>query len=784
MQHGIHPRTGRPTPPRSPRPGVAAFSLLLAIAAAVLLASAGEVRADKVTPATLTLEDVQGAVGRATEALLEIEPRFTLDDYDRRSRRSRENIGDQAIATWAMIDSGMTYQTPRLYRRVSWVLSGSTPDVFDRAMRLLMLSEMPFQRWKPWIHRDYVYLQRAMTTKGSFTRQYKGKRRGGFGDNAHAQYGALGLFGVDRAGLEANQIDNMWLMIDKYWRDAQRPDGGWSIVSAQTESRAKTDEISIGSMTAGGVSTLTYTERKLRGARIQGAGASLSTELQRGIAWLDSKFDPDDPASQRDYFLYMWTMQRVAEATGKRTFNGVDWFRDITTDLINSQRPEGYWQGRKGRLLSTGFATLYLSSAFKPLGISKIQLTDAGAVENWNNWPHDIWNFADYISDEYEFETSWQTATLDMPVYSLIETPMLWLSSNADFALTDDQVANLRGYLDAGGMLVLNQDERSAEAGRAFDSLINRLYPGEIAQTVPRDHDFYRIHKRTLAAPPMRMVHNGIRPVIVWPTPDFGRALQSNQTGGGATGAVFETLSNVYLYATGLNPEQSRLAHGYVVQPDRKAKMDMNVARIRHGGNYNPEPAAMPQLKAFMARHHDVDLILEDVRPEDLSRKYKIAFLTTTGDAELTMEQARGIREWILDGGTLWIDAAGGGDEAREDADRLQVQIFPSGKRQQLASSHPVISGQNLVGSYNNARVRWRNYALITLGRTYRPRLEYIDVNNRAAVFFSGEDLTCGLAGIDTWGILGYTPEYARKIVANGLLFTLSQYANTFAGTR
>ena len=47
-------------------------------------------------------------------------------------------------------------------------------------------------------------------------------------------------------------------------------------------------------------------------------------------------------------------------------------------------------------------------------------------------------------------------------------------------------------------------------------------------------------------------------------------------------------------------------------------------------------------------------------------------------------------------------------------------------------------------------------------------------LDDREAVLFSPEDITTGLAGLQHWGIAGYDPESARRLVVNGVLSVLS----------
>jgi hypothetical protein len=53
--------------------------------------------------------------------------------------------------------------------------------------------------------------------------------------------------------------------------------------------------------------------------------------------------------TEQDWFYYMWTVQNVGHATGYRRFKNIDWYRDATAKLLNSQQPDWAMDGSKGR---------------------------------------------------------------------------------------------------------------------------------------------------------------------------------------------------------------------------------------------------------------------------------------------------------------------------------------------------------------------------------------------------------------------------------------------------
>jgi hypothetical protein len=151
-----------------------------------------------------------------------------------------------------------------------------------------------------------------------------------------------------------------------------------------------------------------------------------------------------------------------------------------------------------------------------------------------------------------------------------------------------------------------------------------------------------------------------------------------------------------------------------------------------------------------------------------------MAFLTTTGSGELSQRDGQAIRQWLENGGVIWIDAAGGFAEASDKATQMLQAIEPNAVTLRIERDHPILSGEGLRDGYDNRRVVYRRYTLRRTGPFGRPRLTGVDVNNRLAIIFSDEDITCGLAGLAHWGINGYSPTSARKLALNSALWVAS----------
>jgi len=469
------------------------------------------------TAGNLTLEQIDKARRRAIEALYEQEPRVDFMDLDQQTRLGRRNqnyhqyvhdMGHQAAALWALVAAKESYQNPDLLRRLHWVLGRDASHTYDRSMRTILLSNLPARRWRDHLRRDAVWLADALTNQGAFPYQNTGNDFDRRVDMANSQYGVLGLWALEQSDMKIKQEG--WERVDKFWRSAYRDSGsgagGWSILPPSRDGGRNADERAEGvngPMTAGGVSTLMLTDRYIRGPRMVDVGEDLrAPEMVKGLKWLDENFEVEltGTVDENDFYLYMWTMQRVGKASGFRTFNGKDWFRDVTAKVLNEQQPDGSWAGPKGRLLSTAFALLYLGNSYDPLAIGKIRVPEGA----WNNRPHDLWNFSEWVSDEYEVSTGWQIFELEaregnrrvpQNTFQLIEAPMQYFTTSDYVTFNDNQIKALRSYIEAGGLLVTSTDGRNADSARTIRELGEKLFPGQELQDVPNDHPFYGVHR-------------------------------------------------------------------------------------------------------------------------------------------------------------------------------------------------------------------------------------------------------------------------------------------------
>ncbi len=728
-----------------------------------------------VTADALTVELVNDAIERGVASLLPPPPLKPSAQADWIwGHLWQVNTAEiQGLIAWALLAAGQPFQGEPMQQHLNWVLSYDTDIAYDLATRLQVLAMLPAKGWEPYVHRDVELLAQQITTHGNFTLIRTGAARDEFGNNAEGQYGVMGLWAGHRRGAVVKP--ELWLKVDHYWRAAQLPSkekaaAGWGLYSNEPLAPA-IDRVGppygpTGPMTAAGLMALTRTEHVLLSSQRLELGSSklppMTPEFQRGMNWLDQHFSFDALSGDEDNIYYMWTIQNVGQATGYRTFNKVDWFRDATTRLLNQQGLNGVWSGPKGPGASTAFALLYLARARGPLAICKLRFG-----ESWNNRPADLFNFTEYLSDSFETPTSWQIDDLNQPVYELIESPLLYLATDKSFTLTAEQVSRLRDYITAGGMLVCAPEGHgSSSVARSMKALAAQLYPGLQPVKVDKQHPFFNLQQKVQANVNLVAVQNSVRPLVVIFDHDLSHDLQADDA---RSRESFKLLANIYLYATGKDARRPRIGTNYLAPTTRPAPKSLEIARIKIGEDFDPEPAALPQLKAFLAREHGIDLKLSTAAPSALASQ-RVAFLTITPGTNLSDGEGAALRKWLDAGGTLWLDAAGGAEavSALEQA-LAKVNIKPDDVAP-LRAEHPFITGQGLPSGWDLRRPTWRPFAR---PKTPGANLFAARIGNREAIYIARHDLTSGLAGLNHWSISGLEPTFARRLLANAMVATL-----------
>ncbi|HWE95895.1 MAG TPA: DUF4159 domain-containing protein [Tepidisphaeraceae bacterium] len=587
-------------------------------------------------------------------------------------------------------------------------------------------------------------------------------------DRISGYYGMAGLLGCEEVGCEIPA--EFWSKTEAALRKSQPADGAWSLHPGE----AAGSEVDFRTVAAAYLSLHIAADHRDPKASAECNGNFIDKNADLAMAWLDAHAAAtisaitsgklSDPCE-----MAVW-VKRVGEASAARRLGGKVWLAEIGSWLLRAQREDGSWGGS---ITETAYSLQFLSRCEIPIAFNKLAYPAGANGAAWNQRPHDMFNLADRVGYNLcSTLVAYQIVTADSAIEDLCSAPVLFISGNAPIEFTDAQVARLRTYVERGGLIVGNSDCGSAQFSRGFKALGAKLFPNyqfaELSANSAIFTDEQYIALRWKRKQRVVGLSNGVRQLMLLiPDDDPSRAWETRATQ--TRHEAFELITDIYLYSIEkrwMRDEERQ--YEALSNPDRKTAAGakpIKIARIAIGDNWNPEPAAWPRLAAILRAEQHVDLKVEAIKPGAGGfTGFHIAHLTGTTHFQFTEDQRKELREFVAHGGTLIIDAAGGSADFAESAQTELKTLF--GEKAAAELERPIPIGHALYSGWKLESRLFRSFARRKLdGETKSPRIRGITVGDRIAVFFSREDLTAGLAGTTSDGILGYEPDAATKLM-------------------
>jgi len=699
--------------------------------------------------------------------------------------------GFTALATYALLASGENPQDPRIQKAVEFLEKADMVGIYALGIRCqvwLLLPDSP--KTRAMANHDARLILEGVIKDDKKHPEYNGFWEYGNGhgenlkkgprhlDHSVSQYGILGLWACSQQGVEVDT--SQWKVFENAWKAHQFPDGGWEY-EGWPQHPSKAGETA--SMTAAGVATLFITDDFLHSDDGINCGGNITNaNIERGLKWMADHFDK---VGKNVYALY--GVERIGVASGRKYFGTTDWYKEGADRLVKAQKKDGSWGGggvTQGDMPvpNTAFAMLFLSRGRAPVMMNKLQyntVVDSKPVEaDWSQRPRDLANLARWTGSQMERDINWQVVNLDVPVEELHDAPILYICGDQELVFNDAQLKKLRQFVDEGGMILGSADCGLAKPqfAKSFEALGTKLFHRAF-RDLPRNSVMLTNEAFPAAnwksQPKIRAISNGIRELmILLPDDDAGRAWQTRAQK--TKEELFQFGADLFLYAVDKKNLHNK-GETYIVKANPKitAEQTVKVARLIIGDNWDPEPGAWPRLAAILHNRDKVDIEVQDV---DLNKQklagFKLAHLTGTGKFKLNDRQRQQLAEFLMHGGTLVIDAAGGSGEFADSAEAELHSLFADSAAKGLTDPLDIENPVYLLPGAKIDAVTYRDYYKgKVVGKLKTPRLFGIERNGRIAVFYSREDLTAGMVGEPVDGIAGYSPESATALMRNIVLY-------------
>ncbi|MBI1312738.1 DUF4159 domain-containing protein [bacterium] len=777
--------------------------LAVALFLSVCMTTAVEAQQDK-----LTEQNVLRAIKLGRDGLL------GLQQGDGSFKSSVNPVGTSALATLALLNSGMTPGDREMALALDYLRSTGLPDDTYALSLLAMVYSLAdqeqdrLQRLRPIVR----VLSDSQIPRGDMKGcwDYKPSSRSVInGDRSNGQFAVLGLYEAAHAGITVDR--RVWEDARDHWLRSQNADGGWGY--------SPSNPGSYGSMTVAGIGVLVMTSAMLQedgpldaDGNPQCCRESEQDEaLERALRWLTTHFTVgSNPQGGQWLFYYLYGLERAGRLSGRRFFGEHDWYRRGAEFLVIGQdERSGFWQRNAGGVesdpaIASSLSLLFLSKGLAPVLINKLKFDRPGDDPNaisrhWNRHQFDIRNLTDRItgSDGWPKLLTWQVVDMNTVrehggLEDLAISRILYLSSDSPPAFNERDLELLRQYINTGGLIFAVNNCNSAEFDDGMHQLVAKMYPnGETSlQKLTADHPVFRA-EYLLDPESVELLGAdfGCRTSIIYSPRDLGclwtrwgfadppnrpDALKSQIEKAMRIGV------NVVAYATGREPPNKFEGQELAVEDDQIVSIRRSltqIAEVRHTGGWDTAPKASRNL--MIALNKTVGLTVSTkpaaVTPSD-ETLFDYSMLMMHGRERFSMSDREidRLRAYLDRGRLLFADACCGSKPFDQAFRAFVAKLYPDTKLERIPVDDELFNGQ--IGHVLD-RVRRRVAGVAAGGRdgnivAGEPFLEGIRVNGRWVVIYSKYDISCALERQSTVACAGYLPDDAVKIGVNVVLYS------------
>jgi hypothetical protein len=263
--------------------------------------------------------------------------------------------------------------------------------------------------------------------------------------------------------------------------------------------------------------------------------------------------------------------------------------------------------------------------------------------------------------------------------------------------------------------------------------------------------------------PGLMGLHNGVRMLALHCPREISLGMQLGASK--TTEPTFELATNIFYYLTDKGQLRPPGQTGWPVSRPFQPVATIKLARVKYGGNFDPEPGAWRRQAILMGQRHRIKLELSD--PIDAAgldaKTHPVAAISGTGAFTLTAPQREGLKKYLAQGGRLIIEAAGGSREFADSARKELLPLYPAAQAGVLVSNHPIYRAPEPI-----KKVTFRPDFAATLGQGRNDvRLQAVVEGQRVVMVFSPEDISAGMLDVPVHGLRGYAPQTATSLMTN-----------------
>jgi len=491
----------------------------------------------------------------------------------------------------------------------------------------------------------------------------------------------------------------------------------------------------------------------------------ITASIEKALDYLNKNFNPK-AGTHGGASYYWYGYERVGLASGIKYFGGKDWFQEIAQKIVRKKANYG------NSIHTASFDLMFLARGRVPVWINKLQIPGTA----WNNRPNDVYFLNRYISEYREHEVNWQVVGVESDPKEWMAAPLLWISSDGEIDWTDEQVSKIKEYIDLGGTVIANPEDRSSSFRASIQDLAEKMYPELKFENVERDHPMANLLEgdpRGSKRPEFEILDNGARVLMIMPKRDWGMTFQKDPNPDPDKVDAWRDIINIYGVVTDRGELTPRLSTPWVAKKSAASTGTIKVFVPQWSDEAGKvhEHSVYRVMKNYM--HNETGKSLEVIKApltELANADPALLHMMGVNAVSLTAEERDAVQSYAGSGGTILIENLGGtGEFATSMRDQLSP-LFP-GADDPVSNRSDIISGRNLPeGAKRNRDFYYRKLVIERSNPDGRLLLRGWMKNERYPVLLSYEDLSLGMLGVKQYGINGYSIESARNIMLNILL--------------
>lgn len=332
-----------------------------------------------------------------------------------KSGASTQGVGESALAGLALIKARVPKSDPAiaaLLRKVESRFDGTMfkperagpggTSVYEAGVISMFLANLDPEAHRSQLEAVAQYLISNQLGRGCW--DYSHRKNG---DCSISQYGVLGLWEVENAGILVPP--HVWENAARFYLSVQDPDGGWRY-HPDEGGRATV------SMTAAGVGSLLICQRQLDPYRRAAASGNdllnplvsgpgdignfkvsisngvIDAAVRKGLAWIAGHYQVGkSPVMGQSVYYGLYGMERIGALAGRQQIGGVDWYERGRSFIVGSQEGDGSWKHDHGDFPNTSWAILFLTkSTEQTVRRIEIKRLGAGTLVGGRGLPKDL----------------------------------------------------------------------------------------------------------------------------------------------------------------------------------------------------------------------------------------------------------------------------------------------------------------------------------------------------------------------------------------------------------